>query len=100
MQRRKYSVEYKYQVVKEAMEVGNGSLVARKYEISADLVNRWVREHKKARNPFSALTPINLDPKRLENENEKLKKLLGEKELEIEILRDLLKKNNPQYKIR
>ncbi|BAF58900.1 hypothetical protein PTH_0719 [Pelotomaculum thermopropionicum SI] len=34
------------------------------------------------------------------SENEKLKKLLGEKELEIEILRDLLKKTNPHLPIK
>lgn len=33
-------------------------------------------------------------------ENDKLKKILGEKDLEIAILRDLLKKANPQLKIK
>ena len=33
-------------------------------------------------------------------ENDKLKKVLGEKDLEIAILRDLLKKANPQLKIK
>jgi len=32
----------------------------------------------------------------VEGQNQKLKKLIGEKELEIEILRDLLKKTNVQ----
>ncbi|MBG9564392.1 transposase, partial [Brevibacillus agri] len=34
----------------------------------------------------------------LETENDKLKKLLGEKDLEIAILRDLVKKVNPAYR--
>ena len=33
-------------------------------------------------------------------ENDKLKKILGEKDLEIAIHRDLLKKANPQLKIK
>ena len=33
-------------------------------------------------------------------ENDKLKKILGEKDLEIAILKDLLKKANPQLKIK
>ncbi|MFU0825450.1 MAG: hypothetical protein ACFWTK_10795 [Clostridium sp.] len=33
-------------------------------------------------------------------ENDQLKKLLGEKDLEIAILKDLIKKSNPQLKIK
>ena len=33
-------------------------------------------------------------------ENEKLKKIIGEKDLEIAILKDLLKKTNPHLKIK
>ncbi|HWR08621.1 MAG TPA: hypothetical protein VN379_17295 [Sporomusa sp.] len=36
----------------------------------------------------------------LATDNEKLKKLLGEKELEIEILRDLVKKLHPHLMIK
>ncbi|RHX67150.1 transposase, partial [Bacillus amyloliquefaciens] len=36
-----------------------------------------------------------IDSKELSKENEKLKMLLGEKDLEIAILRDLIKKKNP-----
>ena len=42
----------------------------------------------------------NQSTKALESENEKLKKLLGEKDLEIAILKDLVKKTNPQFKIK
>ncbi|MED3751383.1 transposase [Geobacillus stearothermophilus] len=34
MKRRKHSKEFKLQVVKEALEVGNKALVARRYELS------------------------------------------------------------------
>jgi len=34
----------------------------------------------------------------LEGENRQLKELLGEKDLEIAVLRDLLKKQNPAYR--
>ncbi|WP_196244929.1 hypothetical protein [Clostridium beijerinckii] len=34
------------------------------------------------------------------NENDQLKKILGEKDLKIAILRDLIKKSNPQLKIK
>jgi transposase len=38
MKRRKHSKEVKLQVVKEALEVGNKALVARRYDLSPNLV--------------------------------------------------------------
>jgi transposase-like protein len=98
---KKHSEEFKKQVVKEALETGNSSLVGRKHNISPSIVARWVRAEKP--NPIKAMTTKALqvapslieDPKEAKkavDQNIQLKKLLGEKELEIEILRDLLKK--------
>jgi transposase-like protein len=104
MKRKRYSTEFKAQVVKDAVEVGNASVVARRHGISVSMVSRWVREQNGSKNPLS-MTNIraqrtNSDPKSLSTENDKLKKIIGEKELEIEILRDLLKKTNPAFKTR
>lgn len=104
MKRKRYSQEFKDQVVKECLEVGNAAIVARKHDLSSNMVSRWVREHKNATNPVAGSVysngAYNQSPKALESENEKLKKLLGEKDLEIAILRDLVKKTNPQFKIK
>jgi transposase len=98
---RKHSDEFKKQVVKEALETGNSSLVGRKYDISPSIVARWVRAEKPnpmktmARKALQANPDLSEDPKEAKkamDQNTQLKKLLGEKELEIEILRDLLKK--------
>ncbi|MQL51625.1 transposase [Desulfofundulus thermobenzoicus] len=101
MTRKKYSPEQKMQIVKEAMETGNASIVGRRYDVAPSLISRWVRTYKK----HGTLHPtgqekgetlrISCSPKEhkaVKQENEKLKKLLGEKDLEIAILRDLLKK--------
>jgi hypothetical protein len=60
------------------------------------MVSRRVREAKNKGQTVSsnALVKIykNLEVKQLKAENEQLKKLIGEKELENQILRDLLKK--------
>lgn len=98
---KRHSDETKKQVVREALETGNSSLVGRKHNINPSVVARWVREEKP--NPMRAMTRKALqaesgleeDPKEVKkaiDQNTQLKKLLGEKELEIEILRDLLKK--------
>ena len=99
--RRRHSAETKLQVVREALETGNGALVARRQELSASMVSRWVREYRKYGEPAfrggnsKAVAMSNKGYYRLEDENERLKKILGEKELEVAILRDLLKKQNP-----
>lgn len=96
MTRTRHSKEFKLQVVKEATETGNKSLVARRYNLNANMVSRWCTEYKNGQygDVDVAVLP-DLDAKEMSKENEKLKILLGEKDLEIAILRDLIKKKNP-----
>ncbi|MFY9285067.1 MAG: transposase [Tissierellaceae bacterium] len=94
---KRYPEEFKRQIIKEVEETGNATLVARRHDLVPGTVTRWVRESKKE----NRLIPNynysnNINAKSLEEENEQLKKLLGEKDLEIAILKDLLKKTNPQ----
>jgi transposase len=97
MKRTKHPLEFKIQVSKEAMDTGNAAIVARRYELSSNMVNRWVKEYKEGKYNGQIIggdsTP--LETKKLSQENDQLKKLLGEKDLEIAILRDLIKKKNP-----
>ncbi len=103
MQRKKYTTEFKQQVIKEAMETGNSAVVARRYDLSTNMVARWVREYKQGKHrakvnpnePTASFAQLSKENNELLQENNKLKKLLGEKDLEISILRDLLKKKNP-----
>lgn len=88
------------QIVKKAIKTENGSIVAQRHDISSSIVNRWVRTYKK----YGTLYPKKEQPqtngnnsslkeyKTVLQENEKLKKLVGEKDLETAILHDLLKK--------
>jgi transposase len=98
MSKRVFSDEFKAQVIKEAIETGNCSLVARKYELSPSLVAKGTRKEKG--NPLQGMINKGLgnnkelkkaakEKQEVEGQNQKLKKLIGEKELEIEILRDL-----------
>jgi len=108
MKRKKYSPEFKLKVVKEAIETGNNSLVARNHQLGSSMVSRWVRQYKAVgeNNFLTGKTPnkewnnkpfTEKEKKELTQENDRLKKLLGEKDLEIEILRDLLKKTDPHW---
>ncbi|WCK54415.1 transposase [Aneurinibacillus sp. Ricciae_BoGa-3] len=106
MVRRKFSAEFKMQVIQECLETGNISIVARKHDVGSNVIGRWVREYKEQ----GAVPPTKGRPTRvtdmehqqlvqeheqIEQENDQLKKLLGEKDLEIAVLRDLVKKKNP-----
>jgi transposase-like protein len=101
-----YSQEYRDEIVKEATEVGNTTMVARKHGLNKKTVNAWVVKAKgttgkqSMRNLNKVRKEINTDPVCIEEalkQNEKLKNLLGERELEIAVLRDLLKKTNTPY---
>ena len=106
MQRKRYTQEFKQQLIHEAEEAGNQTQVARRHGIDPKMLNRWVREakHRGWQNAapnakkVNAYLPSPQEYQQLENENDKLKRILGEKDLEIEILRDLLKKNNPAFR--
>ncbi|HHY65599.1 MAG TPA: transposase [Alicyclobacillus sp.] len=105
MERRKFTPEFKRQVVEQAMAAGNNSVVARKYDIRPNVVSKWVRQYKAGQSMQGSSAKRNAthvtkqehaqlvaENRELGKQNAHLKQLLGEKDLEIAILRDLLKK--------
>ncbi|MEK3885475.1 transposase [Paenibacillus sp. PL2-23] len=100
--RKRMNEETKVRIVKEAISGVKVGVLARLYDLHPETVRTWVREHRESIPPEEIpLTDEHLEElKRLqdvEDRYEKAIKVLGEKELEIEILRDLLKKKNPAY---
>ncbi|MBM7866628.1 transposase [Heliobacterium gestii] len=106
MRRNRYPKELKEQLIQEAMEVGNATQVARRHGIDPKRLYYWIREsqHKSFQEApadakqIAPYVPSAQEFKQLESENMALKKLLGEKALEIQILQDLIKKKNPGYR--
>ncbi len=101
MKRRKFSQDFKDRLIKETLETGNASVVARKYDINPTVVNRWIRDGKiqpekeiqtKALSSYQYLyqepTVLDSAPKQIQQ----LKRIIGKKELGIEVLSELLKK--------
>jgi len=103
MAQKQYSQEFKEQVIKECNDVANAALVARRHDISSNTIYGWISATKKRgsvkplpRNEAKRLSEIE---KRLEStskENTTLKRLLGEKELELAVLRELRDTVNPR----
>ncbi|MED0708231.1 helix-turn-helix domain-containing protein, partial [Aneurinibacillus aneurinilyticus] len=47
--RRHYSLHFKHEVIRKALEIKDYSLVARKYRISSLTIYRWLREYKEGK---------------------------------------------------
>ena len=80
----KYSEDLKAQVIKESTETGNATMVARRHQVPAGTVYSWIRGKDMKADTANA-------------ENRKLRKALEEKQLENEILKELLKKTNQAW---
>ena len=100
MKGKPYTDEFKEQVLREVDETGNMTVVARNHNIPSTTINTWVKKSKStvksipSRGPKASSFNSSNYNKETEKENDKLKKILGEKDLEIAILKDLLKKTN------
>ncbi|MFN3480863.1 MAG: transposase [Thermodesulfovibrionales bacterium] len=88
MRPNKFSVDQIIKIIAEA-DLPNGSVsaVARKYGINPNTIYRWKQKYK-GKNASEAKRL-----KILEEENSRLKRLLAEKELEIQALSEIIKKN-------
>lgn len=108
MKGKSYPKEFKEMVLKEANECNSVAQVAKHHGLSTRLIYSWRSraKHKdwqsagNTAKQITAYTPPAKEFKLLETENNTLKSLLGEKDLEIAILRDLVKKANLGYQTR
>lgn len=99
---KKMKEETRLKIVKEALAGVKVGVLSRMYDIHPETIRGWIREHRDSIAPEEIpMTDEHLQElKRLqdvEQRYEKAMKVLGEKELENEILRELLKKKNPAY---
>ena len=91
MRPNKFSIDQIIKIIAEADLPGNSvASVARKYSINPNTIYRWRQKYK----GMSASEAKRL--KALEEENSRLKRLLAEKELEIQALTDIIKKISEQ----
>lgn len=108
MKGKTYTKEFKEMVLQEVNETNDVAQVARRHDLSSKTIYNWKKQIQyKAwdvtianAKKTTTYTPTAQEFKELEGENGKLKTLLGEKDLEIAILRDVLKKAQPGYRIK
>ncbi|AKG34739.1 helix-turn-helix domain-containing protein [Paenibacillus durus] len=94
--------EARLKVVKEALAGVKVGVLSRMYDIHPETIRGWIRDHRDSIPPedIPVADEHLQELQRLqdvEQRYEKAMKVLGEKELELEILRELLKKKNPAY---
>lgn len=89
--RRSWSDETMRRIVEEAISEGNFSLVARRYGLDRSVIRRWVARYREGWFGDGETLPASATDRLIE-ENRQLKRILGEKELQVKIMEDLLKK--------
>ncbi|USG65058.1 transposase [Brevibacillus ruminantium] len=75
MQRKRYSIEFKQQLIQEAQEAGNASQVATRHGIDVKMLYRWIRDWQNTFTEAKAVTSYTPSPREfreLETENNKL----------------------------
>lgn len=80
-----YTEEFKQQIIQEARDTGNAAIVARRHPRSPSMIRRWIRTATQTQHQADDVMTV-------VDENERLKRLLGEKDLQSAVLQDLLRK--------
>lgn len=93
--------DVKKSYVRMAIESGNYTTVARHAGIVRNTLSKWIKEYgdevrEQMDDPTTAILSAEPTKEELKAKYEQAMKLLGEKELEVAMLRNLLKKN--QYR--
>lgn len=91
--KRKFSPEERLALIQEAESQGSAE-TCRKYNLSPSLLGKWKQRYlrKGVDGLKTAYKRIDPDKKRLETENERLKKIIAKQALQIEVQGELLKK--------
>jgi transposase len=105
MSKRKGPIEdVKKQYVRMAIESGNSAFIARKVGVARKTLTDWVKRYRDeveaemARDGVLPLEPTS-SKEEIQKKYDNAMKLLGEKELEIAMLREMVKKNYPGFKL-
>ena len=83
--RRRFSEEFKLQVIQEVLSGERQAVVARRHSVSVNSLSLWMKAYRTGRLGGGATGGS--DMQRLLAENRQLKELLGKKELELEFLK-------------
>jgi len=96
--RRQFSPEEKYSIIQEA-ERGGITETARKYNLAHSVLNYWKKKYLANGKDGLKAAYRKVDPqlRALEEENERLKRLIAKQAIELEFKTELLKKGEAHF---
>jgi transposase-like protein len=91
--RRKFTAEDRLSILQEVQREGHAA-TCRKFNLSPSLVDRWKKKYLKEGVAGLKDSYYRVDPEKraLEEENERLKRIIAKQALELEVKTELLKK--------
>lgn len=97
-QRRQFTPEEKHSILQESERLGHTE-TCRKYSLSTSLLSNWKRKYLAKGKEGLKSEYRRIDPRvrLLEEENAKLKRIIGNQALELEFKTELLKKSDAHY---
>ncbi|MFZ1256596.1 MAG: transposase [Saprospiraceae bacterium] len=97
-QRRQFTPEEKHSILQESERLGHTE-TCRKYSLSTSLLFNWKRKYltKGKEGLKSEYRRVDPQLRLLEEENAKLKRIIGNQALELEFITELLKKSDAHY---
>lgn len=87
VQRRRFSEEFKLQVVQEVLSGASQASVARRHQVSGNTILQWVKAYRSGRLGGEATGGAVADVRALEQQVADLQRLVGKKEEQIEFLK-------------
>ena len=84
---RRFSAEFKLQVVREVQSGTSQAAVARRHSVSANTILQWMKEYRTGRLGGAATGAASADVRALEQQVADLQRLVGKKEEQIEFLK-------------
>lgn len=103
MKRNEYTLEFKEQVLKECQEVGNVAVVARRHNISPNTIHTWRHKVRKTgstkplpNDQVQRIKELEARVEKFSSENDRLKRIVAEKELQITIMEEVRDSVNPR----
>lgn len=96
--RRQFTPEEKYSILQEAEREGTTE-VARKYNLAHSVLSYWKKKYLAKGKDGLKASYKKVDPqlRALEEENERLKRLIAKQAIELEFKTELLKKSDAHY---
>lgn len=96
--RRHFTPEEKYSILQEAEREGTTE-VARKYNLAHSVLSYWKKKYLAQGKDGLKASYKKVDPqlRALEEENERLKRLIAKQAIELEFKTELLKKSDAHY---